>query len=239
MQHAKSHMAHGVLRGADRKGAAMARPRKDANTPEARQRIVDAFWELLEDNRLHDITVHMIVSKANCNRGTFYYHYADIDELVYKAIEREFYAEGGLPNQYFELISGDTEKAVRAMLESERIGRLGLAIRQGGLDLVEKKLKAVLVEFWKAVLCPNGEELAPRVRVAIEYNASGILSLIAFFMHGDNLKYVEDDATAAADFLREFALFMFDYIVRSQDLTEEEVIMRVRVANESARLSRI
>ena len=216
----------------------MARPRKDANTPEARQRIVDAFWELLEDNRLHDITVHMIVAKAKCNRGTFYYHYADIDELVYKAIEREFYAEGGLPNQYFELITGDTEQAMHALLGSRRVARLGLAIRQGGLDLVESKFKIFLVEFWKMVLCPNGEELSPRVHIAIEYNASGILSLIAFFLHEDNLKLVEDDAAAAADFLREFALFMFDYIVRSQDLTEEEVIMRVRVANESARLSR-
>lgn len=49
----------------------MARPRKDQGDC-AEQRIKDAFWALLEQNDLKDITVSMITSKANCNRGTFY-----------------------------------------------------------------------------------------------------------------------------------------------------------------------
>ena len=47
----------------------MARPRKDQGDC-AEQRIKDAFWALLEQNDLKDITVSMITSKANCNRGT-------------------------------------------------------------------------------------------------------------------------------------------------------------------------
>ena len=59
----------------------MARPRKDQGDC-AEQRIKDAFWALLEQNDLKDITVSMITSKANCNRGTFYYHFNSLEELV-------------------------------------------------------------------------------------------------------------------------------------------------------------
>ena len=47
----------------------MARPRKDQGDC-AEQRIKNAFWTLLEQHDLKDITVSMITSKANCNRGT-------------------------------------------------------------------------------------------------------------------------------------------------------------------------
>ena len=44
--------------------------------------MIEAFWQLLENNQLHEISVGMIVAKAGCNRGTFYYHFADKDELL-------------------------------------------------------------------------------------------------------------------------------------------------------------
>ena len=34
----------------------MARPRKDSRTPDARRRIIDAFWELLETNPLAEVS---------------------------------------------------------------------------------------------------------------------------------------------------------------------------------------
>ena len=35
----------------------MARPRKDADAPDARTRIIEAFWELIENNSIFELSV--------------------------------------------------------------------------------------------------------------------------------------------------------------------------------------
>lgn len=60
----------------------MARPRKDADEPGARERIADAFWELLECTPRSAMTVGAVVKAAGCNRGTFYYYFSDLDVLA-------------------------------------------------------------------------------------------------------------------------------------------------------------
>lgn len=44
--------------------------------------IKDTFIELLEDHPLSEITVKEIVSRANINRNSFYYHYQDLPSLI-------------------------------------------------------------------------------------------------------------------------------------------------------------
>ncbi len=78
----------------------MARPRKDQGDC-AEQRIKDAFWALLEQNDLKDITVSMITSKANCNRGTFYYHFNSLEELVDAIITDELFINSSVPRALF------------------------------------------------------------------------------------------------------------------------------------------
>lgn len=51
----------------------MARPRKDADAPDARTRIIEAFWELIENNSIFELSVGEVTRAAQCNRGTFYY----------------------------------------------------------------------------------------------------------------------------------------------------------------------
>ena len=81
----------------------MARPRKDQGDC-AEQRIKDAFWALLEQNDLKDITVSMITSKANCNRGTFYYHFNSLEELVDAIITDELFINSSVPRALFYLL---------------------------------------------------------------------------------------------------------------------------------------
>ena len=64
----------------------MARPRKDADAPDARTRIIEAFWELIENNSIFELSVGEVTRAARCNRGTFYYYVHDFDELVAIAI---------------------------------------------------------------------------------------------------------------------------------------------------------
>ena len=48
----------------------------------AKQLIKDTFISLLEDRPLAQITVKDIVASAGINRNTFYYHFADLPELI-------------------------------------------------------------------------------------------------------------------------------------------------------------
>ena len=47
-----------------------------------KQMIMDAFWELLEENPYNKISVRLIVERCGINRNTFYYYFQDIPALV-------------------------------------------------------------------------------------------------------------------------------------------------------------
>ena len=45
----------------------MARPRKDADAPDARTRIIEAFWELIENNSIFELSVGEVTRAAQCS----------------------------------------------------------------------------------------------------------------------------------------------------------------------------
>ena len=49
---------------------------------DSRKRIMDSFWDLLEENPYHKITVKLIVERCGVNRNTFYYYFQDIPSLT-------------------------------------------------------------------------------------------------------------------------------------------------------------
>lgn len=54
-------------------------------TAKTRQSIINAFWELAEENGLDKVTVSAVTKKANLNRGTFYTYFADMPDLIAQA----------------------------------------------------------------------------------------------------------------------------------------------------------
>lgn len=66
----------------------MARPRKDSDDPSAKERMMQAFWEVLEEKPYAQMTVSDIARAANVRRNTFYYHYANVGELAEQAIRQ-------------------------------------------------------------------------------------------------------------------------------------------------------
>ncbi len=51
--------------------------------------IVDAFWQLLDEKPISQITVKDIVTRCQVNRNTFYYHFHDIPELFAYSIKQD------------------------------------------------------------------------------------------------------------------------------------------------------
>lgn len=64
----------------------MPRPRHDSEVLPAKERLENAFWELLADRDYRKITVTDVVSEAGVNRNSFYYHFSGLSELADSAI---------------------------------------------------------------------------------------------------------------------------------------------------------
>lgn len=64
----------------------MPRPRRDSEILPAKERMENAFWELLSDREYRKITVTDIVQVAQVNRNSFYYHFSGLPELADSAI---------------------------------------------------------------------------------------------------------------------------------------------------------
>ena len=59
--------------------------RKRCHVP-AKERLENAFWELLADRDYRKITVTDVVREAGVNRNSFYYHFSSLPELADSAI---------------------------------------------------------------------------------------------------------------------------------------------------------
>ena len=212
----------------------MGRPRKNAGTPDARQRIIDAFWKLLEGHRLKEITVGMIVREASCNRGTFYYHFSDLDELVFDAVEDELLGDSGVSKVVFDMVSGLNDNVMASVLSGRRMERFSLLIRQGGRDVVERSVKTVIVDMWSAVLCPDGEELNQTTTLLIEYASSGILGVIS---HVNDIRARGESVEVDLDDISRISNLTLELVAKSQGLTMDDMSMRLKILNQFNRVS--
>lgn len=162
----------------------MARPRKSERDA-AGIRLANAFWTLLEHHRLANITVGMVAEQAELNRGTFYYHFKSMDDLVDRVIEDEILGNGSILQNMLSLVAGSsTANGFEAFIKQD-IERIALLIKQGGMDSFSIKIKCLMFGTWKAILCDEGEELSPSTRMIIEYSTSGVIGIIAYgALHG-------------------------------------------------------
>lgn len=207
----------------------MARPRKDEGM-NADERMVEAFWNLLEATPLHNVTVRMVVEEADVNRGTFYYHFDSIDDLAQRAIEQEVVGDGSLMGHVFSLISGRGDAAFIRQLAEQRAQKMGLIVRQGGLDIASQHAKEAISNMWRVVLHPDGGDLSPEARLVIEYTTSGMIGLLAHCTRaGDRLP-----EALIADFLEGNSAFILQTLCRMEGVPCEVAMERLAVASRFA-----
>ena len=202
----------------------MARPRKSERST-ADIRLANAFWALLEHHRLANITVGMVAEQAELNRGTFYYHFKSMDDLVDRVIEDEILGNESVMQNVFGLIAGSSTVDSLETLINRKTDRFALLINQGGMDLFSVKIKRLVFATWKAILCDEGEELSPSTRMIIEYSTSGVIGIIAYgALHGSG--------EVPPEFFPSFAKSNSDFLVRqigiAQGIPHEAVLERVR-----------
>lgn len=138
----------------------------------------EAFWTLLEDHQLHDITVSVLVAKANCNRGTFYYHFDDMDSLTSYLIEKTLIGDGALVPDILRFFI-DQQLDETFLADATLIHRMTLLMERGGHELVVDKIRQPILKMWTAVLCPDGAPLSTEAQMLIEYNIGGIMGVLS------------------------------------------------------------
>lgn len=206
----------------------MARPSKQQESADLRIR--NAFWKILEEHEYKDITVGMIVDEAQCNRGSFYYHYPNIEALVDCVINEELLGNFTITQVIFSVASGFKLKDSDRDLITQQIKNLWLIAERGGLDLIDPKIKSGVIRMWTSILCPNGEELNPSTYALLEYTSSGIMGLMMGLQRqgisAEDTYYLLPDKL-----MLDISRFAILHISRYQGISEEEIILRLQTVN--------
>ncbi len=72
-----------MINNSNQGGNTMAQRREYKNAIRSRKRIQEAVFALIKENRgLKSVTISAVVKKAGVNRGTFYNHYKDIEDVI-------------------------------------------------------------------------------------------------------------------------------------------------------------
>lgn len=161
----------------------MPRPRHDSEILPAKERLENAFWELLSEREYRKITVTDIVRTAGVNRNSFYYHFAGLPELADSAILHavENTPMPGTPDASF---NPDTEwrKHVTALLrdpeQRQRLDRLALlAGPHSSPELVES-----MREFGRltliSVLGLDADHLDLKTDLMLDFTVGGMLAVL-------------------------------------------------------------
>ena len=212
----------------------MGRPRKQADVPDARKRIIEAFWTLLEQARINELTVGMISAQAHCNRGSFYYHFDDMNDLVLSAVEEELLKDSMLINDIFQLLSGTGTLTFDDLIGEQRMRRLGLAIERGGTTMVTGKIKALIQELWQAALRPDGTPLSADSRCILEYASSGVIGLLLFKLRVGEYAHVTGPSVPL---MRDTSAFLLEKLSEAENIPQEDVLARLATAERISRIS--
>lgn len=155
----------------------MGRPAKSDHRQSVQERIENEFWKLLSKKALHQISVSELIKNAGCNRTTFYYHYADINGLAEKIIQRAL--PDTLPQLSMAYLSGEIEGIhIHAQLENN-ISRLGMLIGKDGSSRIRSLVEKGLEDMWMTQFHLHSSGISNDAKLLLQFLSSGITGIIS------------------------------------------------------------
>ena len=143
-----------------------------------RTRLADALWELLEARRLAEVSVGDVIEAAGVSRGSFYYHFADLDALVAWAISQEL-LNSDREGHSFAALAACEEPLAETPVVSRSLERVCLLLDRGGMSAVFGVALEAMLGLWAAALCPDGGALPDAVVAQLEYAVGGTVGMLA------------------------------------------------------------
>lgn len=155
----------------------MARPKNDQPGPNAKERMANAFWEVLEEKSYERMTVRDIAEHTQINRNAFYYHFQNMDALAEWAFAREVPTE--IPR--LMLFKGPDEvcKFLSDPVNEERVRRVRLAVSDHGSKIFAGLLKEEFIHAWCEVLEIDPETFSRQQRIVADFIAGGMFAVMA------------------------------------------------------------
>ena len=202
----------------------MARPRK-ASGEAADTRLINALWALLESKRLSDITVGMVTTQAGLNRGTFYYHFNSMNELIDRAIEDEVAGRNSIMQNIFSMMAGSPITGEAESVVEQRMHKIALLVKQGGVDVLSAKVKSLAIRTWRAVLRNDDEPLTPETLLVIEYATSGAIGIVARNSLSGNADVPPEFYFS---FIKRNSEFLLNLVSETQGVPRETVVNRLQ-----------
>lgn len=184
----------------------MPRPRRDSEILPAKERMENAFWELLASRDYHKITVTDIVREADVNRNSFYYHFSSLSELADAAIlhmVENTPVSLPRPNTNPETAwRTNIAKLLQTPGQREHLDRLALVTGAHG----SAELLASLRDFSRmnlmSILQIDAEHLDLQTDLMLEFAIGGMLAILRRWPelsdHIETADLLNDDAAALA-----------------------------------------
>lgn len=162
------------------KAAKSTSPRTGMNGEE---KLRDAFWRLLEQRSYASMNVRDIVRVAAVNKNTFYYHYANLEELAADAIASM------LPYEFYmlvvrSLLTGRAQESMKfdsapdAAQIMHKLGYLQLLAGPHGTAELRALAKRTFIEAWCGVTGMQPERFGDESMLAIDFVFGGIMGML-------------------------------------------------------------
>ena len=157
----------------------MARPKKEPGTLSAKERVEEAFWELLVEMPYDQITIGALSRRASINHNTFYYYFKSMDAMAADIVERTVFPE--VPSLLMTgLASGSID--TDALLEHEEyrryFQRICLLAGAHSTPRIVDRLKEAALSVWMSSLNVRLDDLGKQQRFLVAFLVGGILAVL-------------------------------------------------------------
>jgi len=160
----------------------MPRPSSDPARPTARERILDAFWQLFRSIEFKQITVERVCRRAHVTRSTFYRYFTNLRDVL-DQIEDEaipFYVPGTIVEAY---LNGDTMDDAwdYIMTHEKQLEQVLVLLSSQGDPSFNRILKDAMIDSFAEVTKVELTDLDQENRLRLEFVVAGYIALMAFY----------------------------------------------------------
>lgn len=199
--------------------AGAAAPVRAADRMKAR--LADALWGCLETRRLTEVSVGDVIEAADVSRGSFYYHFSDLDQLVTWALSQEL-LNSDRQGHSFLLLAVRPDPPEETPTLSRSIGRVCLLLDRGGMGAVFDVTLDAMLSLWTEALCPDGERLPDEVVAQLEYAVGGTVGMLSRAR-----SVSESKRRASISFVHERHLWMVLRVAEVLDVSPRSIAARL------------
>lgn len=156
----------------------MARPKRVEGEKTARERMEDAFWDMLAEMPYHEMTGKELRGRAGVSHNTFYYYFESMDDMARQMCEEINIAQGPLAVLAVLQGGGVAADAVASIPDfPERYRRVRL-LAGSASPLIIGMLHDAVMAAWLGATGLKEADLTPADRIDLEFAFGGAIALL-------------------------------------------------------------